>query len=351
MGVGDHKESPPGGFAMTYPLGWSVVTQTLVRRERWPIGYKAKATALVYPGQEVQPDQPVIRVQRTELVEERTTDPRLSLVSSSATAMDNGAMTSSAHANGLHPDETMQSGLRGRVVDITRRGGVIIESRAALVQGTIGAGGQVVGTLMLWQTPTTSLGLSSTPPGTILAIPGPLNFALLHQAINAGVAGVVASSISSRDLEGFLHTDLVQLVDSTNIELAQAYLPPITLLFTEGLGTIAMPARTIQLLTQYHGSMALLSGTTSVRQAIFPELIISLPPQEHWLPVQPDAVLAVGAQVRICGGEYEGIIGEISYLFTHQQLFPSGIRARAARLHLEDGSMLVVPMTLIERVG
>ena len=98
----------------------------------------------------------------------------------------------------------------------------------------------------------------------------------------------------------------------------------------------------------------LLSGVTSVRQGIFPELIISLPAgeaQQNWYPVHPDPALAMGAYVRICGGEYEGTIGEINYLFTHQQIFASGVRARAARLQLEDGSRLVVPMTLIERIG
>src|SRR5712692_10589104 len=53
---------------MTYPLGWSVVTQTLIRRERWPGRYKTRGIALVYPGQEVQPDQPVIRLEKTEQV-------------------------------------------------------------------------------------------------------------------------------------------------------------------------------------------------------------------------------------------------------------------------------------------
>jgi len=57
---------------MGSPLGWSVVTQTLVRRERWPGGLKAKWTALVYPGQEVQPDQPVMRMEMTQLVPEKT---------------------------------------------------------------------------------------------------------------------------------------------------------------------------------------------------------------------------------------------------------------------------------------
>jgi len=328
---------------MTYPLGWSVVTQTFIRRERWPGGLKMKGTALVYPGQEVQPEQPVIRIETTQPAKEMMTAP------GTGAAMDSSSLSTSTGANGSRSGETVPAGIRGRVVDITNRGGVIIESRAAVVQGTIGAGFQVAGVLTL-----ASRGQKAIPPGTILVIPGPLNFAMLRRALSSSISGVVASSISSRDLEGFLRVDLVQLIDSVNIEAAQVRLPPITLLFTEGLGTIAMPARTISLLSQYQGEIALLSGSTSVRQGIFPELIISLPAkeaQQNWHPIRPDPALAIGAQVRVCGGEYEGVIGEISYLFTHQQAFPSGMRTRAARLQLEDGSTLVIPMTLIERIA
>jgi hypothetical protein len=328
---------------MTYPLGWSVVTQAFVRRERWPGGLKMKGTALVYPGQEVQPDQPVIRMQTTQLAKEKMA------AQATGAPVDSSMASSSTGANGSRSSETVPAGIRGRVVDITPRGGVVIESRAAVVQGTIGAGYQVAGILTI-----AGRGPQNIPPGAILVIPGPLNFAMLRRALNSSVAGVVASSISSRDLEGFLRVDLVQLIDSVNIEAAQVHLPPITLLFTEGLGTIAMPARTVSLLSQYQGAIALLSGSTSVRQGIFPELIISLPAneaQQNWHPIHPDPVLAIGAQVRVCGGEYEGVTGEISYLFTHQQAFPSGIRTRAARLRLVDGSTLVIPMTLIERIG
>ncbi len=341
---------------MTYPLGWSVVTQTLVRRERWPGGFQLKGTPLVYPGQEVQPDQPIIRIERATLIEEKSNALRFSLSARSApaTVIDKGIGNSGTGTNGLRNGETVLAGIRGRVVDITRRGGVVIESRAAVVQGAIGAGGQVAGALTMWQASGGNRGQQPIPPGAILVIPGPLNLAMLYQAISSAISGIVASSISSRDLESFLHTDLVRLVASSNIELAQTHLPPVTLLLTEGLGTLAMPAHTIQLLSQYQGSITLLSGMTSVRQAIFPELIISLPlkdTQGDWHPVHADPALAVGAQVRVCGGEYEGAIGEVNHLFTHQQVFSSGIRARAARLRLEDGSTLVLPLTLIERIG
>src|SRR5260370_32206743 len=66
---------------------------------------------------------------------------------------------------------------------------------------------------------------------------------------------------------------------------------------------------------------------------------------------KPDTELLPGALVRVCSGSYEGAIGELTYLFAHQQLFPSGIRARAARVRLEDGSHLVVPLPVLERIG
>ncbi|HYA99737.1 MAG TPA: hypothetical protein VED37_05915, partial [Ktedonobacteraceae bacterium] len=131
-------------------------------------------------------------------------------------------------------------------------------------------------------------------------------------------------------------------------------LPPLTLLLTEGLGTVAMPARTINLLSQYQGSMALLSGMTFIRQSIYPDLIISLPVQEaqqSWRSVQPDPTLTVGSQVRICSGSYEGATGEIVYLYISMQTFASGVRSRAARVRLEDGSNLIVPLYLLERTG
>jgi len=147
---------------------------------------------------------------------------------------------------------------------------------------------------------------------------------------------------------------LIALINSIDIEIAYAHVPTITLLFTEGLGTVAMPTRTINLLSQHQGSMALISGSTSIRQSIYPELIISLSPQEvqhHWRPVTSDPTLVIGSQVRICSGNYEGAIGEINHLFIYQQTFASGVRGRAARVRFEDGSTLVVPLNLLERIG
>src|SRR5579883_3374175 len=51
------------GAHMAYPLGWSVIPQLIVRRERWQRGGdRERVVPLVQEGQEVLPDQPVLRL-------------------------------------------------------------------------------------------------------------------------------------------------------------------------------------------------------------------------------------------------------------------------------------------------
>ena len=310
---------------MAYQPGWSVIPQTVVRRERWPGGYRGNALArgvpLVYSGQEVQPDQPVLRMEH-----------RIA-------------------TGGTVQDEVVPAALYGRVVDITPRGGIVIEAQAAIVRGTIGAGNQVAGILHVVQDDTLNRQL---PAGAILVVAGSLSFVLLRQALLAGVSGIVAGSIAIRDFEGFLRTDMIQLLEDVDIEQAQAMLPALTLLFTEGLGTASMAETTFHILQQWQGSLVLLSGITSPRSGIVPELILSFSPgeiQRYWQPVQQDLSLSLGAQVRVWSGEYEGAIGNIEYIFSYEQVFPSGIRSRALRLRLGDGSPLVIPTALAQRIG
>jgi len=291
-----------------------------VRRERWPGGYEVKAVPLVYPGQEVMPDQPVLR-----------------LLAAKQTDTGSG--------------EVVPAGLRGRVIEISPRGGVVIESPAALVQGVVGAGKQIAGILTVWREKAGKQ--QKIPAGAILVVPEQINFALLHQAMSSGVSGIVAGSISLRDLEGFLRVDLIQLLNCADIHLVQAHLPPLTLLFTEGLGAMAMSRQVTELLEHYQGSIALLSGATSIRRRILPELVISLPveeTQQNWQSVQPEAALVPGALVQICEGEHRGVVGTIDYVFTYQQVFASGIRVPAVRLVLEDGKKLTVPIAYVRRL-
>lgn len=346
---------------MTNPYGWSVVPRLLVKRERWPGSAQTQSIPLVYPGQEVLPDQPVLRrelsphedvassVQQQNSLPQRTSG-QFALSAASSVAFVHSSLSSGERLNNIE----FPAGLHGRVVGFTGRGGVVIESKVALVQGALGAGNQVAGVLAMWRAGGVGYVPHTIPPGALLVVPGPLSFTLLHRALSSGVSGIIASSIALHDLEGFLRTDFLQLLRAEDTDQAQAQLPPLTLLLTEGIGTMIMPAHVMNLLHHYEGSIALLSGVTSLRYNLYPELLISLPlleTQKDWQPQQLEASLALNAQVRICNGERKGAIGIIDYFFVYPQLFRSGLRARAARLRMPDGSFFVAPCCSLERIG
>ena len=246
------------------------------------------------------------------------------------------------------------AGLHGRVVGFTGRGGVVIESKVALIQGALGVGNQVAGVLTMWRAGGVGYVPRAIPPGALLVVPGSLSFSLVHRALASGVNGIIAGSMALHDLEGFLRADFLQLLQHEDIELAQSQFPSLTILLTEGIGSAAMSARVLNLLHHYEGSIALLSGTTSLRYNIYPDLLVSLPlaeTQENWQPIWPDPALALDVPVRICSGVRRGVVGTIDYFFVYPQLFRSGIRMPAARLRLPDGTFLVVPCSLLERAG
>lgn len=334
---------------MSYPLGSSLVPRIRVRRERWPGGYDIRCAPLVQVGTQVEPDQPVMRLIHSERRDTLPQVPRLSLPTSPGPGLPGTSKSREPFRS-----ELLLAGLRGTAVGVTRRGSVLIEGEAAIISGSLGAGRQVAGPLKLWQSFGAQEQKPAIPQGAILAVPGPLNLEMLRQAANSRLAGVVASSISSSDFESFLRTNLIDLLHCANVELLLAYLPPLTIMLTEGLGTIAMPVRTINLLDKHQGTVVWLSGATSLSANIRPELVMSLSDAEmgeSQLALKPETDLVPGALVRVCSGSYEGAIGEINYLFAHTQRFPSGVRERAARIRLEDGSQLVVPLPVLKRIG
>lgn len=313
----------------------------IIKRERWPGEYvggqHVQCVPLVTLGQSIQANQPVLRLERK----------------STSISQDLSASE--------RRDEVVPAGLDGRVLGITPRGGVLIESQAHVIPGVLGVGNQVAGvltTMHVRDESGISGEMSKLPAGAILAIPEPLTFTVLRRAIISGVTGIISGSIALGDLEGFLHVDLLSLLESTNIEQVQAHVPAMTLMLTEGIGTIPMAAHTFETLQRHQGAIVLLFGTTSTRYHLLPEMLISISQQvgqeyssqEKTDVEQTHQSLSVGTRVRVVCGTQEGAIGQIEYFFMHEQLFPSGVMSRAVRLRLDNGKPLMVPLIHVQRI-
>jgi hypothetical protein len=308
---------------MNYPLGWPVLPGITVRRER---RMERPGQPLVEPGQEVQPDQPIAHVNPL------------------------GTGGSVPFAPARFGPQTLRAGLRGQVVEANARA-VTIEGMVAVVQGLIGVGGQVVGQLNVLSKEALKVPVEMLPltRGVILVVPGRLTSALLEHATEAGVAGLVASSMQAAELEYALRIDLTALLDGLSIPESQHPIP--TLLFTEGLGDRLMASPTLALLRQHGGDYALLNGATNPRRNQRPELLISLLPGAHPPAVKADPRILQGVLVRVSSGEYAGEIGQVIQMFQRPQRLPSGIHARAVYVRLERGVNLVLPIYNLERIS
>lgn len=308
---------------MNYPLGWPVLPGITVRRER---RMERPGLAMVEPGQEVQSDQAIARVQPL------------------------GAGGSAPFAPARFGAQTLRAGLRGQVVEASARG-VTIEGLVAVVQGLIGVGGQAVGEINVLSKEALKVPAETLPltRGVILVVPGRLTRALLEHATTSGVAGLVASSMTVAELEGALAVDMTAVLDGLSIPESQHPLP--VLLFTEGLGDRPMASPTLALLRQHGGDYALLSGTTNPRRNLRPELLISLPQGARPPAVKADPRIINGALVRVSSGEYAGEIGQVIQTFQRPQLLPSGIHARAVYVRLERGVKATFPIYNLERIA
>ena len=298
---------------------------------------------MVSLGQDVAPDQPVMRWQANR-----------NAVDGSSWQTGARRIVPPSGPRGIEViQEVIPAGLHGRVVEITSRGGVVIESHATLIHGVIGAGQQVAGVLTLWRSSADAQAIS---PGAILVVPGVLTFAFLQQALASGVVGIIAGSMALPDLEGFLHVDLLALLHeqrSAQRQLQESF-PSLTLLLTNGIGNAPMANHLFETLARYQGSIVLVAGETSFRYGIVPELIISLPlnSDRPTAPLtQPDARLVPGAIVRVQGGEQPGITATLEHLFAYAHRFSSDLLAPAALVRLPNQSTLIVPLFSLERIG
>ncbi len=307
---------------MNYPLGWPVIPGITVRRER---RMGRPGLALVEPGQEVQPDQTIARVNPL------------------------GTAGSAPFAPARFGAQTLRAGLRGQVLEAGTRG-VVIEGLVAVVQGLMGVGDQVVGQLNILSKEALKVPVDMIPltRGVILVVPGRLSQALLEHAARAEVVGLVASSMAVTELETVLGLDLTALLDGLPVPENPRPLP--TLMFTEGLGDLPMASSTLALLRQHGGDYALLSGATNPRRNQRPELLISLPLGAQPPAVKADPRIINGAIVRVSSGEYAGEIGQVVQTFQRPQRLPSGIHARAVYVRLERGVKLVLPIYNLERI-
>jgi len=139
--------------------------------------------------------------------------------------------------------------------------------------------------------------------------------------------------------------------------LAPALLPlaaqlPLPLLLTDGFGHRPMNAAAFKLLTSNAKRDVALNAEPYDRyRGTRPEALIPLPVAQEPPPAREMEVFAPGLQVRICRAPHLGALGTIVRVREDAVLFPSGLRALAAEIRLENGEQTLAPLINLEVVG
>jgi hypothetical protein len=231
----------------------------------------------------------------------------------------------------------LKAGIPGTVVHIIPNRGALIRAVGALIQGTWGNGRIETGVLLnLTEKPDDVLSASrldvSLRGSIILA--GLLKDAeTLRTAAELPVRGLILSSISP----GLLPA-------------AQQMRFPIVAI--DGFGQIPMNSAAYKLLTSNAKRDITINAEAFNRYSgARPEVIIPLPvSQEPPAPTDVDT-LEVGKTVRMRRAPHAGAIGTLTKLHPGLSSLPSGLRAKAANVKLENEEQILVPLVNLEIVG
>ena len=241
----------------------------------------------------------------------------------------------------------------GTVTEIAPNEGVTVETYGTYIQGIFGVGGETVGNL------TVAVSSASDKLTTEQILPehrddilvgGSLvTTAAIQQAIQHGVKGIIAGGIDDADLRELLGYELgVAITGSEEIG--------ITLVITEGFGSIAMAEQTFTLLKAREGMKTSINGATQIRAGVVrPEILIPLAPETSQTASETtedatEGILEIGSSVRIIREPYFGTLGRVTELPVELQNLETEARVRVLRVELEDGQQTTLPRANVEAI-
>ena len=238
--------------------------------------------------------------------------------------------------------------LSGTVAETIAGEGVIVQTEGALIQGIFGIGGERVGEIqMVSAQPEDDLTEDMITPaqaGKIIIGGANISGAALRKAAEMGITGIVVGGIIDRDLIAFLGYDIgVAITGHENITL--------TLVITEGFGTIAMARRTFELLRSLEGKSASINGATQIRAGVIrPEVIVPLAVSSVKAAAETgeEGNLSVGTPIRLIREPYFGKLATVTALPPQLTVIGSGAEVRVLEARLADNSIVTVPRANVE---
>ena len=241
----------------------------------------------------------------------------------------------------------------GKVTEIAPDEGVTVETYGSYIQGIFGVGGETVGNLTVAvSSPNDELATEQILPehrDDILVGGSLVTTDAIQKAIQQGVKGIIAGGIDDSDLRELLGYELgVAITGSEEIG--------ITLVITEGFGSIAMAEQTFTLLKAREGMKTSINGATQIRAGVVrPEILIPIAPETSETASETgdgtaEGILEIGSSVRIIREPYFGKLGRVTELPVELQNLETEAQVRVLRVDLEDGQQITLPRANVEAI-
>lgn len=230
--------------------------------------------------------------------------------------------------------------------------GVTVETYGTYIQGIFGIGGETIGDLtVVAESPSDALTadqIQSEHRDKILVGGSLITTDAIQKAIQNGVKGIIAGGIDDADLRELLGYELgVAITGSEEIG--------ITLVITEGFGSIAMAEQTFTLLKAREGMKTSINGATQIRAGVVrPEILIPLTETtaatSNAENDTTEGLLEVGSSVRIIREPYFGKLGRVTELPVELQNLETEAQVRVLRVELENGEQTTLPRANVEAI-
>ena len=240
----------------------------------------------------------------------------------------------------------------GTVTEISPNEGVTVETYGTYIQGIFGVGGETIGNLTVTvSSPSDGLTAEQILPehrDHILVGGSLVTTEAIQKAIQQGVKGIIAGGIDDADLRELLGYELgVAITGSEEIG--------ITLVITEGFGSVAMAEQTFDLLKTREGMKTSINGATQIRAGVVrPEIVIPVVSDAAETGAEKDGsvegILEVGSSVRIIREPYFGKLGRVTELPVELQNLETEAQVRVLRVELEDGEQTLLPRANVETI-
>jgi hypothetical protein len=233
----------------------------------------------------------------------------------------------------------LRAGIPGTVVSLIPNRGAVIQTAGALVQGIWGNGRIDSGLLV---------NLVEQPDGVLTA--GRLDVSMRGFVVLGGVVKDAEALKAAGELP--VRGLIVSSLYPSLIPLAREMRYPI--IVTEGFGPMPMNSAAYKLLSTNAKREVTVNAEARDRYSgACPEVIIPLPVTVNSDPpdLRDEETFAPGLQVRMRRPPSLGMIGSIVAIKPGLTLLPSGLRAPAAEVKLENGETVVAPLINLEVVG